>query len=280
MLSGNADVGNALVRHPRVKRLSFVGSARTGMAIQRSAAEVAVKHVSLELGGKNPFIVFGDASVEKVATAAVAGMNFSWQGQSCGSTSRLLVHDSIYDEVLEQVTAKVARIQVGDPFDSGTQMGAINSAAHLGRVRSYIDSANADGARLVAGGRRPAGTLFEKGYWLEPTVFSEVKQDMRVAREEIFGPVLSVMRWSDVDEVIKLANSVEYGLTAAVWTNDITKAMRTAQRLQSGYVWINGVNAHVRAMPYGGYKNSGIGRERGVEELYSYTEEKSIHIML
>jgi acyl-CoA reductase-like NAD-dependent aldehyde dehydrogenase len=215
-----------------------------------------------------------------VAAAAVAGMNFSWQGQSCGSTSRLLVHESIYDKVLEQVAAHAARIQVGDPFDAKTQMGAINSAAHLGRVQSYIDSAKADGAQLVTGGKRPAGAQFEKGYWLEPTVYADVKQDMRIAREEIFGPVLSVMRWSDVDEVIKLANSVEYGLTAAVWTNDITKAMRTAQRLQTGYVWINGVNAHVRAMPYGGYKNSGIGRERGMEEMYSYTEEKSIHIML
>ncbi len=280
MLSGNADVGNALVRHPRVKRLSFVGSARTGMAIQRSAAEVAVKHVSLELGGKNPFIVFPDAPVEKVATAAVAGMNFSWQGQSCGSTSRLLVHESIYDKVLELVASNAARIKVGDPFDAKTQMGAINSAGHLGRVRSYIDSANADGARLMTGGKRPAGAQFEKGYWLEPTVYADVKQDMKIAREEIFGPVLSVMRWSDADDVVKLANSVEYGLTAAVWTNDITKAMRTAQRLQTGYVWINGVNAHVRAMPYGGYKNSGIGRERGMEEMYSYTEEKSIHIML
>jgi betaine-aldehyde dehydrogenase len=280
LLSGNADVGNALVRHPRVKRLSFVGSARTGMAIQRSAAEVAVKHVSLELGGKNPFIVFADAPVEKVAAAAVAGMNFSWQGQSCASTSRLLVHESIYDKVLEHVIAHVSRIRVGDPFDSKTQMGAINSAGQLSKVKLYIEGANADGARLMAGGSRPSGASFEKGYWLEPTVFADVKQDMRVAREEIFGPVLSVMRWSDPDEVIKMANSVEYGLSAAVWTNDITAAMRTAQRLQSGYVWINGVNAHVRAMPYGGYKNSGVGRERGIEELYSYTEEKSIHIML
>lgn len=280
MLSGNADVGSALVRHPRVKRLSFVGSARTGMAIQRSAAEVAVKHVTLELGGKNPFIVCADAPIEKVAAAAVAGMNFSWQGQSCGSTSRLFVHESIYEEVLEHVVANVSRIQVGDPFDAKTQMGAINSAGQLSKVRFYIEGASADGARLVAGGKRPAGSLFEKGYWLEPTVFANVKQDMRVAREEIFGPVLSVIRWSELDDVIKMANSVEYGLTAAVWTNDITKAMRTAQRLQSGYVWINGVNAHVRAMPYGGYKNSGVGRERGMEELYSYTEEKSIHIML
>ena len=280
MLSGGADVGNALVRHPRVKRLSFVGSARTGMAIQRSAAEVAVKHVSLELGGKNPFIVFPDAPVEKVAAAAVAGMNFTWQGQSCASTSRLFVHETIYDKVLEQVLAQVSRIRVGDPFDSNTQMGAINSAGQLGKVQHYIEGAAADGARLVAGGKRPAGAAFEKGYWVEPTVFADVKQDMRVAREEIFGPVLSVMRWSDLDDVVKMANSVDYGLTAAVWTNDITRAMRTAQRLQAGYVWINGVNAHVRAMPYGGYKNSGVGRERGLEELYSYTEEKSIHIML
>ena len=280
MLSGDAEVGSALVRHPRVKRLSFVGSARTGMAIQKSAAEVAVKHVSLELGGKNPFIVCADAPIEKVAAAAVAGMNFSWQGQSCGSTSRLLVHESIYDKVLEQVIANVARIRVGDPFDSQTQMGAINSSGQLQKVKFYIEGAAADGARLVAGGKRPSGSLFQKGYWIEPTVFSDVKQDMRIAREEIFGPVLSVLRWSDLDEAIKTANAVEYGLTAAVWTNDITTAMRTAQRLQSGYVWINGVNAHVRAMPYGGYKNSGTGRERGIEELYSYTEEKSIHIML
>lgn len=280
MLSGDAEAGGALVRHPRVKRLSFVGSARTGMAIQRSAAEVAIKHVSLELGGKNPFIVCADAPIEKVATAAVAGMNFSWQGQSCGSTSRLLVHESIYDKVLEQVVANVARLRVGDPFDSQTQMGAINSAGQLKKVQFYIENASSDGAKLMTGGKRPAGAQFQRGYWLEPTVFGGVRQDMRVACEEIFGPVLSVLRWSDLDDAIKMANSVEYGLTAAVWTNDISTAMRTAQRLQSGYVWINGVNAHVRAMPYGGYKNSGTGRERGIEELYSYTEEKSIHIML
>jgi len=280
ILSGSADVGAALVRHPRVKRLSFVGSARTGMAIQRSAAEVAVKHVSLELGGKNPFIAFADAPVEKVAASAVAGMNFSWQGQSCGSTSRLFVHADIYDQVLEQVAAKTAAIRVGDPFDSGTQMGAINSAGQLQKVQHYVEAGNADGARLVTGGARPAGAAFEKGYWMQPTVFADVDPAARIAREEIFGPVLSVLRWSDVDEVVKMANSVEYGLTAAVWTRDISQAMNTALRLETGYVWINGINAHVRAMPYGGYKNSGVGRERGIEELYSYTEEKSVHIML
>jgi acyl-CoA reductase-like NAD-dependent aldehyde dehydrogenase len=280
ILSGSADVGAALVRHPRVKRLSFVGSARTGMAIQRAAAEVAVKHVSLELGGKNPFIVFADAPIEKVAASAVAGMNFSWQGQSCGSTSRLFVHTDIYDQVLEHVIAKTAAIRVGDPFDSATQMGAINSAAQLQKVEHYVDAGKTEGARLVTGGARPSGAAFEKGYWMQPTVFADVDPAARIAREEIFGPVLSVMRWSSVDDVVKMANSVEYGLTAAVWTRDISQAMNTALRLETGYVWINGVNAHVRAMPYGGYKNSGVGRERGIEELYSYTEEKSIHVML
>lgn len=280
ILSGNADVGAAMVRHPRIKRLSFVGSARTGMAIQRAAAEVAVKNVSLELGGKNPFIVFPDAPIDKVAASAVAGMNFSWQGQSCGSTSRLFVHDDIYDQVVEQVVAKSAAIRVGDPFDSATQMGAINSAAHLKRVAQYIDAGKADGARLLTGGARPAGAAFDKGYWLQPTVFGDVDQSSRIAREEIFGPVLSILRWSDVDDVVRMANAVEYGLTAAVWTRDISQAMTTALRLETGYVWINGVNAHVRAMPYGGYKNSGVGRERGIEELYSYTEEKSVHVML
>lgn len=280
VVSGDGAAGNALVRHPRVKRLSFIGSVRTGMAIQRSAAEVAVKSISLELGGKNPFIVFPDASVEKVATAAVTGMNFGLQGQSCGSTSRLLVHDSIYDDVVKAVAAKVKALRVGDPFDWSTQMGALNTRAHLDRVTQCVASGLAEGARLVAGGERPAGAAFEKGYWLQPTVFADVKPDMRIAREEIFGPVLSILRWSEPEEAIALANSVEYGLTAAIWTNDITQALRTAKRVQSGFVWVNGVNSHVRAVPFGGYKNSGIGRERGIEELYSYTEEKSVQVFL
>jgi acyl-CoA reductase-like NAD-dependent aldehyde dehydrogenase len=280
VVSGDGAAGNALVRHPRVKRLSFIGSARTGMAIQRSAAEVAVKSISLELGGKNPFLVFPDASVEKVSAAAVAGMNFGLQGQSCGSTSRLLVHDSIHDAVVKVVAEKVKALRVGDPFQWSTQMGALNTRAHLERVKQYVESAKAEGARLVAGGERPAGAAFEKGYWLQPTVFADVTQDMKVAREEIFGPVLSILRWSDLEDALAMANSVEYGLTAAIWTNDINQAMRTAKRVQSGFVWINGVNSHVRAVPFGGYKNSGIGRERGIEELYAYTEEKSVQIFL
>lgn len=280
IVTGDAAVGDALVRHPRVKRLSFVGSVRTGLAIQRSAAEVAVKALSLELGGKNPFIVFPDAPLDKVADAAVLGMNFIWQGQSCSSTSRLFVHDAIYDEVVERVAAKAAAIRVGDPFEWTTQMGAIISRAQLEKVEQYVALGKAEGARLVTGGRRPVGPEFQRGFWYQPTVFADVTQDMRIAREEIFGPVLSILRWSDVDDVVAMANSLEFGLTGAVWTQDISVALRTARRLQTGYVWINGVASNARAIPFGGYKNSGIGRERGLEDLYSYTEEKSFQIFM
>jgi betaine-aldehyde dehydrogenase len=279
VIFGDGTVGDALVRHPKVKRLSFVGSIKTGLAIQRSAAEVAVKAISLELGGKNPFIVFPDVDVEEAANAAVAAMNFIWQGQSCTSTSRLFVHDAIYEEVLGHVVDKVKDIQIGDPYKWETQMGALTSRAHLERVEDFVRSGEAEGARLVAGGKRPAGPAFAKGFWFQPTVFADVRQDMRIAREEIFGPVLSVIRWSDRDQVIEMANSVEYGLTGAVWTRDITAALQTARRLQSGYIWINGANTQARGVPFGGYKNSGVGRERGLEELYSYTEEKSLQIV-
>lgn len=280
IVTGGAAVGGAIVRHPRVKRLSFVGSVRTGMAIQRSAAEVAVKALSLELGGKNPFIVFPDADLDKVADAAVLGMNFIWQGQSCSSTSRLFVHDSVYDQVCERVARKAEALRIGDPFEESTQMGAIISADQLCRVEEFVASAKAEGARLLTGGRRPDGAQFDKGFWYTPTVFAEVTQDMKIAREEVFGPVLSIMRWKDVDQAVKLANSLDMGLTGAVWTRDISLALRTAKRLQTGYIWINGVATNARAMPFGGYKNSGIGRERGIEELYSYTEEKSMLIFL
>ena len=280
VVTGGQEAGEALVRHRKIKRLSFVGSARTGTAIQRAAAEVSVKHVTLELGGKNPFIVYPDAPAAKAARAAVSGMNFGWQGQSCGSTSRLMVHADLYDEVVAEVASAVRAIRVGDPFSDDSQMGPINSAAQFDKVMSAIRSGIEDGARLVCGGRRPEGDGFATGYWVEPTVFADVTPEMRIAREEIFGPVLSIMKWSSEEEMIHMANDVDLGLTAAVWTNDITKAMKTARALENGYIWVNGVGAHVRGMPYGGYKNSGTGRERGLEELVSYTEEKSIHIML
>lgn len=272
--------GDALVRHPNVKRLAFIGSVETGMAIQRSAAEVAVKHVSLELGGKNPMIVFPDADLEKAMASAVAGMNFAWQGQSCGSVSRLFLHDSIHDEALEGIKERVESIKLGDPLDESSGMGPINSKAQYEKVKYYVAAGKEDGARLVTGGAPPEGERFERGYWMEPTVFADVTPEMRIFREEIFGPVLSVIRWSDADEVIEMANGVEYGLTAAIWTESLKTALTTARRVRSGYVWINGVSAHYPGCSFGGMKNSGIGREEGLEELMSYTESKAIHVHL
>ena len=273
-------VGDAIVRHPDVKRIGFTGSIPTGMVIQRAAAEVAVKHISLELGGKNPFIVFPDADVETVANAAVAGMNFAWSGQSCGSTSRLMVHESLYDAVLERVVEQVSRIKVGDPLDTASEMGPINSAGHYRHVTALIESAAEEGAKLLTGGERPEGEEFERGYWIRPTVFGDVTMDMRIAREEVFGPVLSVLRWRETAEAIAMANATEYGLTAGIWTNDVTTAMRTARQIESGCVWINGGGRHFMSTGFAGYKNSGIGREECLDELLSYTQSKSIHIIL
>lgn len=273
-------VGDAIVRHPDVQRIGFTGSIPTGMAIQRAAAEVAVKHISLELGGKNPFIVFPDADVETVANAAVAGMNFAWAGQSCGSTSRLMVHESLYDAVIERVVERVGRIKVGDPLDTASEMGPVNSEGHYRHVVALIESAREQGAKLLTGGERPEGEEFERGYWIRPTVFGDVTMDMRIARDEVFGPVLSVLRWSETSEAIEMANGTEYGLTAGIWTNDVTTAMRTARQIESGCVWINGGGRHFMSTGFAGYKNSGIGREECLDELLSYTQSKSIHIIL
>lgn len=274
------EVGDALVRHPKVKRLAFIGSVPTGMAIQRSAAEVGVKNVTLELGGKNPMIVFPDADLDKAIPAAINGMNFAWQGQSCGSTSRLFLHADIYDRFVTELAERVSKMRVGEPLDDTSEMGPINNKGQFEKVHHYIEVGKEDGGRLMTGGDRPAGKTFEKGYWVNPVVFADMTPGMRLAREEVFGPVLSVFRWSDVDEVIKVANSVEYGLTGAVWTRDIATAIRTARRVASGYIWINGVGAHYPAMPFGGFRNSGTGREESIEEMLTYTEEKSINIML
>jgi acyl-CoA reductase-like NAD-dependent aldehyde dehydrogenase len=281
IVSGNGiPAGEAIVRHPRVKRIAFTGSVPTGMAIQRAAAEGGIKALSLELGGKNPFIVYPDSDPDKVADAAVAGMNFAWAGQSCGSTSRLMLHEDLYKKVLDRVTERVAEIKLGDPMDPKSQMGPVNSKRHMERVNAMIKSGLDDGAKLMTGGKRPPGKQFERGWWVEPTVFGDVHAQMKIAREEIFGPVISVFSWRDEDAIIELANSLEYGLTAAVWTNDIKRAIKAARRVQSGCVWINGVGNYFKGTPYGGLKNSGIGKESCLAELLSYTEEKSIQIIL
>jgi acyl-CoA reductase-like NAD-dependent aldehyde dehydrogenase len=281
IVSGNGmPAGEAIVKHPKIKRIAFTGSVPTGMAIQRAAAEGGIKALSLELGGKNPFIVWPDSDPDKVADAAVAGMIFAWAGQSCGSTSRLMLHEDLYQKVLDRVTERVAEIKLGDPMDPKSQMGPVNSKRHMERVNAMIKSGIDDGAKLMIGGKRPPGKQFERGWWVEPTVFGDVHAQMKIAREEIFGPVISVFSWRDEDAIIELANSLEYGLTGAVWTNDIKRAIKAARRLQSGCVWINGVGNYFKGTPYGGLKNSGIGKESCLAELLSYTEEKSIQIML
>jgi betaine-aldehyde dehydrogenase len=272
--------GDALVRHPDIHRIGFTGSVPTGLAIQRAAAEVAVKHVSLELGGKNPLIVFPDADLDQVEAASIAGMNFSWAGQSCGSTSRILAHESVYDELVERVAARTDAVKLGDPLDPASEMGPVNSAGHYKNVLRFVEAGKRDGAKLVAGGARPEGEMFKKGYWLRPTVFADCTMDMEVAREEIFGPVVSMLKWSTREQAVEMANATAYGLTAAIYTNDLKAAMTTAQEVESGYVWINGVAQHYVGLPFGGVKNSGLGGEEALEELLSYTRTKTVNVMV
>jgi betaine-aldehyde dehydrogenase len=275
-----AEAGDALVRHKDVKRIAFIGSVPTGRAIQRAAAETGVKHVSLELGGKNPMIIFPDVDLDEAVNAAIGGMNFAWQGQSCGSTSRLLLHESLHDTFVEKLVARIKELRIGDPASTSSQMGPVNSESHYNRVLRYVEAGELDGATLATGGKRPSGADFTRGFWIEPTVFTDVTSDMRIAAQEIFGPVLSVMRWKTFDEAVAIANSTEYGLTASIWTRDIKQALRAAKAVNSGYIWINGFSAHYRGTPFGGLKNSGIGREEGLDDLLSYTETKAIHVIL
>jgi len=271
--------GDALVRHPDVRRIGFTGAVPTGLAIQRAAAESGVKHVTLELGGKNPFIVFPDADLDKVVEMAVAGMNFSWAGQSCGSTSRLLLHDSVHDEVVERVATRLRQLRLGDPTDPASEMGPVNSRRQHERVLGFIDSAREQGARLVTGGRRPPGDAFRAGYWVEPTLYADVDPAMRVAREEVFGPIVCALRWSTEAQAVALANGTEFGLTAAVWTRDLETAMRMIRRIEAGTVWINTAGQHFVGTPFGGWKDSGLGGEECLEELRSYAQVKAVHIL-
>lgn len=272
------DVPDRLVRHPKVRRIGFIGSERTGRAIQRAAAETGVKDVSLELGGKNALIVFDDASMTDAARSAVSGMNFMWSGQSCGSTSRLLVHESRHDEVLAEVARLVAEIRLGDPLDESTTQGTMVDSQARKKALDYIDIACSEGARIVVGG---GSEVDERSLFVKPTVLADVRPDARVAQEEIFGPVLSVLRFTTEEEAVRIANGVPYGLTGAVWTNDIDRAFRVATALEAGFTWVNGSGAHFPNVPYGGVKSSGVGaKEECLEELLSYTHEKVINVMI
>lgn len=277
VLPGGREVGAALAGHPGIAKVALIGSLPTGKAVMRAAAET-VKPVLLELGGKNALIAYPDSDPEEVAAAAVAGMNFTWCGQSCGSTSRLFLHEKIYDKVLELMKQRIARFKPGIPTDPKTTMGAIVSKVQYERVLSYIASAKEEGARLLTGGKRPDDEALKNGFYVEPTVFADVTPTMRIAREEIFGPVQAVLKWSDEADMIRCVNAPEYGLTCSIWTNDINTAMRTAARVEAGFVWVNEVSKHFLGAPFGGFKQSGIGREECFEEMFSFTQEKNIHI--
>jgi betaine-aldehyde dehydrogenase len=259
--------------------VSLIGSVPTGRAVMRSAADT-LKPVLLELGGKNALIAFADADPDEVAKAMVSGMNFTWCGQSCGSTSRAFVHEHIHHAVLERVKDHVAAYKPGLPTDAATTMGAIVSKAQHERIMAYIEVGKSEGATLLWGGTRPAAPELVRGNFIDPTIFCDVRQDMRIASEEIFGPVLSVLRWSDEAEMMRQVNSVEYGLTCSIWTDDLQRAHQTAQRVQAGYVWINETSKHFMGAPFGGFKQSGIGREECLGELLSFTQEKNIHIRM
>ncbi|MDI6028794.1 aldehyde dehydrogenase family protein [Corticibacterium sp. UT-5YL-CI-8] len=269
--------GEALVAHPLVAKVALIGSVNAGKAVMRQSADT-LKQVLLELGGKNALIAYPDADPREVARALVAGMNFAWCGQSCGSTSRGFIHEAIHAEVLTCLKEDISAFKPGLPEDWSTTMGAISSRAQYERVRHYIGTAIAEGATLLCGGGRPAATHLSNGLFIEPTVFHGVTSDMTIAREEIFGPVLSLLSWKDEAEMFSAVNGGDLGLTCSIWTNNLQTAMRAATTAQAGFVWVNEVSKHFLGAPFGGYKQSGIGREECVEELISFTQEKNIHI--
>lgn len=281
IVTGGAEAGDSIVTHRDVKRLAFTGSVPTGLLIQRRAAESGVvKHLSLELGGKNAMVVFPDVDLDQAVDGAIYGMNLNvCQGQSCGSNSRILVHAAIHDDFVNAMAAKLNEYQVGVAYDETTDVGPVVSTAHRDRVNGFIDSGVAEGASLVRGGGRPEG-LPDGGNFIEPALFADVNLSMRIGREEIFGPVMSVFRWNDYDDMIREANSLDLGLTASVWTNDLAIAHKTADALDAGYVWINDSSRHYFGTPFGGTKNSALGREESKDELQSYLEQKVVHTKL
>lgn len=269
--------GSALVAHKEVRRIAFTGSVETGRAITQGAG---IKSLSLELGGKNPLIIYPDVDVEKVAAAAVAGMNFSVsQGQSCGSNSRVFVHSQIKEKFIEAVLARCEKIRIGLPELEATQMGPVISRRQYQRVMGYIASGVDQGARLLRGGAHAPGDALKKGYFVDITIFDKVKHGMKIEREEIFGPVMSILTWDDEATMLQEVNDSDYGLCANIWTHNIGTAMRMADAVEAGYVWINGHGGkRYKGAPFGGIKDSGIGREHSIDELMSYTQIKNINI--
>jgi acyl-CoA reductase-like NAD-dependent aldehyde dehydrogenase len=271
--------GAALASHPGIDKIAFTGSTEVGKIIARTAAENLTK-VSLELGGKAPNIVFSDADLDQAVNGAMMGIFFN-QGQVCCAGSRLFLHEAVKDEFLARFSEKAQRIKVGDPLDKNTQMGPQVSEDQLDRIKSYVDIAKEEVSTVLTGGCPPQlEGDFQKGYFFQPTIFTEVQNKMRVAQEEIFGPVTSVITFSDEADLIRQANETIYGLSAGIWTKDITRAHKFAKAVNAGTVWINTFNMFNAAMPFGGYKQSGYGREMGRHALELYTHIKSVWVDL
>ena len=273
---GGSTAGAALVRHPGVDKISFTGSTEVGRGIMKLAAETN-KRVTLELGGKSPNIIFADADLKAAVRGAQTGI-FYGKGEVCAAGSRLLVERSVHDQVVEQLAENAKKLTVGDPLDKNTRMGAVVSRKQQETVLGYVRKGVEEGALLVAGGKaaKPNG----KGYFVEATVFDKVAPEMTIAREEIFGPVLAVLSFDDLDQAVQLGNQSMYGLAAGIWTRDIQKAHRTAKALRAGTVWINSYNFYDPGAPFGGFKSSGFGRDLGAEALDGYLETKTVWVSL
>jgi aldehyde dehydrogenase (NAD+) len=272
-----AELGQAIVEHPGIDKIAFTGDTATGKGIMRGAAG-SLKRITLELGGKSANIVLRDADVEAAIRGATIGI-FYGKGEVCAAGSRLLVDRAIKEEFIDKLAARARKMTAGDPMDPKTRFGALSSKKQMDTVLRYIESGNREGATLVAGGARTdIGT--GKGYFVQPTVFADVHPEMTIAREEIFGPVLAAIDFADVDEAIARANDSPYGLAAGVWTRDIKKAHYVARKLQAGTVWINTYNVYDTAAPFGGYKQSGFGREMSAHALEHYTQVKSVWVDL